>query len=222
MSNGTLGILGLGSRTTQFYMQELNRMFQAKKGGYSTYPFILLNTDFHKINTLLPEPSLELDEIVQQYIQSLEQLGVDILLIPNITLHQTIDRLKVSKPLLHPLRICATKLLEQDIKNVTLFGTAYTMSADYIPTYLEQYGIEVEVPEASDKSLIDQFRKQVYADCAKETEIHQFYAVLEKYASKAPVVLACTELSIFPSANTAVFDLVKLQLDESINWHFNS
>ena len=59
MSNGTLGILGLGSRTTQFYIQELNRMFQAKKGGYSTCPFILLNTDFHKINTFLPEPSLE-------------------------------------------------------------------------------------------------------------------------------------------------------------------
>lgn len=222
MSNGMLGILGLGSRTTQFYIQELNRMFQAKKGGYSTCPFILLNTDFHKINTLLPEPSLELDQIVQQYIQSLEQLGVDILLIPNITLHQTIDRLKVSTSLLHPLQICATKLLEQDIKKVTLFGTAYTMSADYIPAYLEQYGIEVEVPEASDKSFIDQFRKQVYADYANETEIHQFYAVLEKYASKAPVVLACTELSVFPSGNTAVFDLLQLQLDEAINWHFNS
>ena len=52
--NFRLGILGLGSRSTIFYMEQLNKIHQAVHGGYSTCPFMLINSDFNGINPFLP------------------------------------------------------------------------------------------------------------------------------------------------------------------------
>ena len=51
MKKNTLSILGLGSRSTLFYLAELNTLYLQKKGGYSTCPFTLLNTNFDEINS---------------------------------------------------------------------------------------------------------------------------------------------------------------------------
>ena len=97
MNKTTLGILGLGSRTTAYYITELNRLYNLYKGGYSSCPFLLWNTNFDTINSLLPNPSKELDSATQQCINEIEKLDIDFILVPNITLHETIDRLRVKK-----------------------------------------------------------------------------------------------------------------------------
>ncbi|MGO4818325.1 hypothetical protein [Flavobacterium sp. W22_SRS_FP1] len=68
-----LGILGLGSRSTTFYINELNKLYNQEKGGFSTCPFTLLNYNFDAINSLLPDASDSLDAIVQDYITELEK-----------------------------------------------------------------------------------------------------------------------------------------------------
>ena len=92
MSKTQLAILGLGSRSTLYYLEQLNKVYNTKNGGYSTCPFFLLNTDFDTINPLLPNTSVQLDAILQSYLYQIEALDVAELLIPNITLHETIDR----------------------------------------------------------------------------------------------------------------------------------
>ena len=54
MSDNKLVVIGLGSRSTAFYLQALNKEYNAKFGGYSTCPLVLYNVNFHAINTLLP------------------------------------------------------------------------------------------------------------------------------------------------------------------------
>jgi aspartate racemase len=48
------GILGLGSRSTLFYIEQLNKGYNKKHGDYSTFPFKMLNVDFQLYNTYLP------------------------------------------------------------------------------------------------------------------------------------------------------------------------
>jgi len=87
----TLGILGLGSKSTLYYIDELNRIYNEFNGGFSTFPFKMLNADFDEINQLLPIYSEELDRIVTHYLVELTQMNVKHVLVPNITLHETID-----------------------------------------------------------------------------------------------------------------------------------
>ena len=72
-----LAILGLGSRTTSFYLKHLNNIYNEKKGGFSTCPFLLLNADFNTINSLLPYVSEDLDTAVSQYTNQINSLHVD-------------------------------------------------------------------------------------------------------------------------------------------------
>ncbi|MDG2431828.1 hypothetical protein, partial [Flavobacterium sp.] len=101
MSKESVGLLGLGSRSTLYYIEQLNRLYNKKMGGYSTFPFMMINTNFDTINSLLPNPSNELDAVLTEYVTRLEKLEITAILIPNITLHETIDRLKIRKKILH-------------------------------------------------------------------------------------------------------------------------
>ena len=76
MTKPNLAILGLGSRSTTFYINELNSLYKKKNGGYSTFPFLLLNSNFDWINKLLPHVSKELDRmfrlVMENYVTSIE------------------------------------------------------------------------------------------------------------------------------------------------------
>lgn len=209
-----LGVLGLGSRSTTFYIEELNRKLNSILGGYSTCPFVMLNTDFDTINALLPHPSKKLDKIVQRYIEDLEKLKPDSILIPNITLHQTIDRLKVKTKLIHPLQICVEKLKQQDTKKIVVFGTKYTMQSSYFKDYFYAHGIEIIAPSNEDMDFVDKIRQDIYAKREKEKDLIYFNVLIEKYSKLFPVIFACTELSIVK--NDKVIDLIQLQIDTAI------
>lgn len=218
MNTKKLGILGLGSQTTLYYISELNRIFNLKKGGYSTCPFLLVNTNFDAINSLLPNVSEELKSLTLEAIQEIEKLNIDSILVPNITLHETIDQLAVQKNILHPVHLTVSKIKEQKFSKIVLMGSEYTMNSDYIHTIFNSNGIEIEIPTAEDILYIDAYRKQVYANTASNKHIENYHKIIEKYTAKNPVVLACTELSIFkPKDNNKLLDMLAIQISAAIN-----
>jgi aspartate racemase len=217
MDKLTLGILGLGSQTTAFYLKELNRVFNEKQGGYSTCPFVLFNTNFDAINSLLPNVSAQLDTIVQAYLSEIEKTEIEHLLVPNITLHETIDRLKFKKAILHPVDICVSKMKEQKWKQVVLFGSLHTMQSKYIRTVFADNDIKILLPTEEDMQFIDHVRKEVYTETQTEELIKNYHLLIKKYTEKNPVVLACTELSIFnPINNNDLLDMAQVQIVEAV------
>ena len=217
MKGTTLGILGLGSQTTAFYLKELNRVFNEIKGGYSTCPFVMFNTNFDFINSLLPDVSDELDKLIQAYISEIENTEIEHLLIPNITLHETIDRLKFNKSFIHPLDICILKLKENNWNQIVLFGSIHTMQSDYIRNQFAKNGILVILPSENDMQFLDEVRKEVYAETQTEKLIINYHLAIEKYTIKHPVILACTELSILKPNNKNLLDMAELQIKEAVN-----
>jgi aspartate racemase len=216
MDKPTLGILGLGSQTTAFYLIELNRVFNEKKGGYSTCPLVLFNTNFDAINSLLPNVSYELDDIVQSYISELEKTAVEHLLVPNITLYETIDLLKFKKKILHSVDICVSKMKDQKRKQVVLFGSLHIMKSEYIRTSFANNDIKIVLPTEENMQFIDQIRKDVYAEKQTEELITNYHLMIEKYTANHSVILACTELSIFKINNKNVLDMAQLQIEEAV------
>jgi len=212
-----LVLLGLGSQSTTFYISELNGLYQEKKGGFSTCPFVLLNTNFDEINALLPDVSNKLKTIVESYIRQIEKYKADYILVPNITLHQTIDSISFSPKIIHPLQLCIDNLKQDNKDKIILFGTKYTMNSAYVLDCFLQQHIAVEIPEKQDFNFIENFRNKVYNKEETPDLINQYQLILNQYAHQNPVVLACTELSIYNKTNKNVYDMVRIQIEEAIN-----
>jgi aspartate racemase len=216
MDKTALAILGLGSRSTTFYISELNRVFNQIKGGYSTCPLILLNTNFDTINSLLPNTSKPLDTITQHFIHEIKKLDIEHILIPNITLHETVDRLVVHKNIIHPIHLVVSKIKQNQWTKVVLFGSMHSMQSTYIRSHFSSNNIEIELPSQKDMLFIDEVRKRIYSETETEELINNYHVLIEKYTKNYPVVLACTELSIFKPTNKNLLDMAQVQIIEAV------
>lgn len=162
MSVKILGILGLGNRSTLFYLDQLNTRYNKSNGGYSTCPFKLLNANFDHINNLLPNTSVTLNGIVKHYLNELNTMNVTNAIVPNITLHETIDQLTFETNLIHPVDCCIKEIEKKAQKKVVLFGSLHTMKSDYICSKFKARGIDVQTPTREEMFFIDNLdRKSV-------------------------------------------------------------
>ncbi len=219
--NQNIGILGLGSKTTLFYIEELNRQYNNLYGGYSTCPFKLLNVNFDKINQLLPNPSEALSKIVSDYLEQLLTLEIDSIVIPNITLHETIDWIFKNKNvpvnLIHPVKSTIEKLKENNVDNVVLIGSLYIVNSEYINSTFKANNISIQNPIKADMHFIDSIRQKVYRGTETTELVNQYNMLLKNYARNANIVIACTELSIINgNSSPNVYDMVRIQVEDSI------
>ena len=214
----TLGLLGLGSFSTLFYIKELNAMYNAKHEGFSTCPFKMLNVDFNATNNLLPNTSKVLDAIVKDNLNKLQDLQIDTIVVPNITLHETIDRLNIKTNLIHPIEETISRVKETKHANVAIFGTLYTMQSNYITSKFTAQNINVLQASKKDKKQIDDLRIAVYNGKETQEQLEMFNKLIIKYTKSGVVVLACTELSVaYNTKNSLVYDMARIQIKKAIN-----
>lgn len=214
-----LGILGLGSKSTLYYIEKLNQQYNTMNGVYSTCPFVLLNADFNAINPNLPDNYEVLKKTIIPFLHHFEHLKITHLLIPNITLHKTIDLILLENQftfkIIHPLELLIAHLKKNQIKDVTILGSLFTMNGDYVQNSLRQHKTKISVLDATTKNQIDTLRKQIYND--QEYSDWNFYEIVKKQNHESIPILACTELSILKNQDSKIIDLVQLQIEEAIN-----
>lgn len=213
-----LGVLGLGNFSTLFYIGELNRIYQMRMKGYSTFPFKMLNVNFDAINNLLPNPSTQLEVLVEQAIAELVELKVDVILVPNITLHDTIDKLKLNVQVIHPLKCTLNELRKKKCHKIVLIASHHTMNSDYIKSYFTKNNIEVILPFEQEMYFIDSVRKEVYENTASLEMLEKYNSIVQQYAEKFSVVTACTELSLALKNPDMinVFDMSRIQIQKAM------
>ena len=208
------GVLGLGAVSTAFYLKEIHRKYQERHEEFSTCPFLLYQIDFQEINPFLPNQFSVLIPKLEAYLKEISDLGISRLLVPNITLHETLDQIKTPLEICHPVDFTLKYLEDNKISEVYLFGTLYTMNSEYLKLKFSAKNIKILKPSDSEQKWIDDFRKKVYLEKATSTEIEDFQNLIRKYSEKKPVVIACTELSIFaPKENPSCIDMMDLQIE---------
>ena len=192
-------------------------MYNKKYGGFSTCPFKLLNVDFDAINKLLPNTSNALDTIVKTHLNTLDALKVDNILVPNITLHETIDRLQIKTNVIHAIQETISKIKGNNHVKVTIFGTLYTMQSNYLTSQFTAQNINIVKASDADMQLIDNLRIAVYNGDANPKQLNIFNDLLNKYTKNGIVVLACTELSVINTSNSKlVYDMARIQIQAAI------
>lgn len=208
------GILGLGSISTLFYLKEIQQQYHKKYGGYATCPFILYQVDFNEINPFLPSQFEILVPTVQQYFNTMQQLRITKVLIPNITLHETVDKLSTDLHVIHAVDLTLEKLQKSGKKEAVVFGTTFTMNSAYLKNKFKNKNIKLHAPEEQEQKFVDHFRKAVYLNEHSAAEKAQFKALCNSYAEKYAVVIACTELSVVSEHTENVFDMAQIQISE--------
>ena len=94
------GILGLGKTSTLYYLNEIQERYQKDHQEFSTCPYLLYQIDFQDLNPFLPNQFDTLIPVLESYVCAISDLGISKLLVPNITLHETIDQIDL------PFEIC--------------------------------------------------------------------------------------------------------------------
>ena len=209
------GVLGLGKESTLFYLNQIQKRYQSNNKEWSTCRFIMYQIDFQELNPFLPNQFQDLIPKVQNYLEQIEKLGITKLLIPNITLHETVDQINFDGSICHPVTLTLHYLQENNISQAFIFGTSYTMNSEYMKQKFSEKDIKLLTPTNDDQIWIDDFRKEVDQQKPSPDRILEFQNLIKKYSVDHPVVIACTELSLFALKNNlSCIDMAELQIEE--------
>lgn len=209
------GVLGLGKESTLYYLNLIQEKHKSFFGNDATCPLILYQVDFEEVNPFLPNQFSVLMPVVENYLRQIEKMGITRLLIPNITLHETLDQINFQGFVCHPVTLTLQYLEENKISQACIFGTSYTMNSDYMKKKFSDKDIKLLSPTNNDQIWIDDFRKEVYERKPSSDRILAFQMLIRKYAVENPVIIGCTELSLFSFKNDAsCIDMADLQVEE--------
>jgi aspartate racemase len=200
-SAGIIG--GLGPESTIDYYRSIIARFRARKPD-DGYPHLIINSlDVDKGIAMLDAGRLDdLADYIAAGVELLTRAGADFGLIAANTPHLVFDEVqrRSAIPLLSIVRATADHAKVLGLKRVGLFGTGFTMRANFYPEEFERAGIAMVRPKDSEREFIhrkyiDQLLKnQFRAETRKE--ILGMAQRMKTEESVEALVLAGTELPL--------------------------
>jgi aspartate racemase len=154
----TLGMIGgVGPESTIDYYKNIIALYRERQRDGS-YPQFVINSidlkrgiDFMNANNLAGMAGFLLEEI-----EKLPRAGADFGLIAANTPHIVFDDIapKSPIPLISIVEATCAYAKAHKMRRLALFGTRYTMQADFYPTVFAREGIELSIPESKDQDYI--------------------------------------------------------------------
>lgn len=225
----TIGLLGGTSyASTLLYYQRLNQMVNHRLGGYHSCPMLLYNIDYHAIKSLYPDGWDRIPALLKRELLTLLSLRPDALMICNNTLHKGFNlirhELELSIPVFHVIDLTLTHLKSNQIHEVLLLGTRFTMEDDYFRTPLEEQGVQVKIPDVREREKIQQIQSRLSLGEMKPDFINYFRQLSDKYHHLQAFILACTELPlVFSQLDLApqLVDTIELQCQAAVDFQLS-
>src|SRR5882762_2219896 len=200
----TLGIIGgVGPESTIDYYKNIIALYRERQRDGS-YPQFVINSidlkkgiDFMNANNLAAMADYLLEEIMK-----LPRAGAEFGLIAANTPHIVFDEVaaKSPLPLISIVEATCAHAKARKLKRLALFGTRYTMQADFYPKVFSREGIELVVPDPKDQDYIHEkyFSELVPGNFLPETRAG-LLAIVDRMKTKIDidrVILAGTELPL--------------------------
>ena len=154
----TVGMVGgLGPPSTIDYYRSILAGYRARTNNQG-YPSIIINSlDVDKGIAMLDANRLdELADYLSAGVDALVRAGADFGFIAANTPHLVFGQVQARSaiPLLSIVRATAEHAKNKGLKKVGLFGTGFTMRADFYPKEFERAGISLVTPAAPEREYI--------------------------------------------------------------------
>ena len=199
----TIGLIGgMSWESTTTYYQIINETIKNELGGLHSAKCILYSVDFSEIEECQANGNwAKSAEILSGAAKKLESAGADFIVICTNTMHKIVPQIQnhINIPILHIAEATAETLIRQNIKNVALLGTKYTMTQDFYKERLISKGLSVIIPSAKE---VEEVNRIIYNELcvgiisASSRKIYSEIIERLKSAGAEAVILGCTEIGM--------------------------
>jgi aspartate racemase len=200
----TLGMIGgVGPESTIDYYKNIIALYRERQRDGSYPQFVINSIDLKKgIDFMNANNPAGMAGFLLEEIAKLPRAGADFGLIAANTPHIVFDDIapKSPIPLISIVEATCAYAKARKMRRLALFGTRYTMQADFYPKVFAREGIELSVPESKDQDYIHEkyFSELVPGNFLPETRAGLLTIVdrLKANTDIDGVILAGTELPL--------------------------
>jgi aspartate racemase len=220
----TCGIIGgMSWESSLIYYKLINEEINKKLGGLSSGKIILNSLNFEEIALLQKEGNWDKSgKILSNAAIGLQKAGADFVIISTNTMHKVAHfvRQNISIPLVDIRDTVIEAVKKDNINEVLLLGTKFTMEDDFYKTYLQKAGLNVFIPEKEDREFIHKvIFEELCLGVVKKESKNKFIEIIENSEAKG-VILGCTEIGMLINAEDTdkkVYDTTELHAKKAVD-----
>src|SRR5438094_8686811 len=224
----TLGIIGgLGPESTVDYYQRIIALYRERQRDVSYPEFIINSVDLKKGLDFMDANDLTgMADYLLQGVGKLARAGADFGMISANTPHIVFDEVAVKSPipLISIVEATCAAAKAQNMKRLALFGTRYTMQANFYPKVFKREGIELLVPDPRDQDYIhDKYMNELVPGKFLPETRAGLLAIVDRMKATSDidgVILAGTELPLILRDSihngTPFLDTTKIHVEAAV------
>ncbi|MDL2295198.1 aspartate/glutamate racemase family protein [Lachnospiraceae bacterium OttesenSCG-928-E19] len=216
-----IGIIGgMSLQSTIHYIEDLNNIINGKLGGLTSPRILLSSVDFSEYEPLQRSGDWDLiGKRLAAEAKDVQAGGADFIILATNTMHKVADQIisVIDIPFIHIADATCDVILADGIKNIGLLGTKYTMEQDFYKGKLESAGLNVIVPNAEDRMIVnDIIFNELCLGIVKHGSVTKYQEIISKLkdAGAQGVILGCTEIGMLVTESVLpLYDTTKIHVN---------
>lgn len=222
----TIGLIGgMSWESSAEYYRLLNEQVKQRLGGLHSAECLMYSVDFEEIERFQSEGKWdEAGERLADVARSLEKGGAELIVLCTNTMHKVVSSIEeaVSVPVLHIADATAKEIRANYLSTVGLLGTKYTMEQDFYKERIAESGIDVLIPEAAERDMINEiiFDELCLGKINESSKVKYKQAIQNLIDRGAQgIILGCTEIGLLihdEDAAVPLFDTAKLHAKAAV------
>lgn len=226
----TIGIIGgMSYESSIHYYERINNQVNEIAGGLTCAKLIIYNVNFENIRKLMLNNDWDkIREELGKIAKILENAGADYIVIATNTMHKLADYVQsqINIPLIHIADCVADKCKKNNVLNIGLLGTKYTMVEDFLKNRLKENGLTVTTPQNEenineiDRIIFDELCKGEIKDSSRQYYIDIINDMIKQNNIEG-VILGCTEIEMLikkDDLDIPIFDTTQSHIDSIVDY----
>ena len=199
----TIGLVGgLSWYSTVGYYTVINEEVQRRRGGHASASIALQSLDFSLVREMQERDAWdEAGALLAEAGRHCEAAGADLLVICSNLMHRVADdvRAGIGIPLLPITDAIADRARAGGHRRLGVLGTRWTMEEDFYVGRLAEAGLDVVVPGAQDRAMVD---RVIFEELTQGHVVEESRAAYARVAADLvdrgaeAILLACTEIEL--------------------------
>ncbi len=194
---------GLGPESTVDYYNRIIALYRERKGDGSYPQFLINSIDLEKGRAFIEKKQLPaLAKFLIEEVEKLAKAGADFGVLAANTPHLVFDEVAAesSIPLISMVEAACADVQASGLRRLALFGTRYTMQADFYAKVFSKQNIELITPHNDEQDYIHDkyFNELIFGKFRPETHAGLLAIVdrMKKEEQVEALLLAGTELTL--------------------------
>ena len=223
-----IGLLGgMSWESSLEYYRIMNELVKLKLGGSHSVKCLLHSFDFQEIEELQHKGEWEtLTNLMVKEADNLKSAGAECIVICTNTMHLMAPDIEENTGLkvIHIADAAGDEIIRRNVNKVLLLGTKFTMQGSFYKERLENKGIEVVIPNETDRQIIhDIIYNELILGVIKPESKQSYIKIINKMAEEGiiGVVLGCTEIPMLikqEDVTVEVFDTTEIHSRAAVDY----